>query len=251
MAEISCSFQESIPGAYFIWFYNDEEMSILRGVIQLTPEGSVLPLRTEEDLLQAGMAGKTKHLDSFLFMLSLGESAPEPDIVLQTSNASELANWDSYLNICFEQLKRIKAGSNSAILPMAPAMQEEALAEGLLLKRAVKSGRNFKTRYFMLFPDARLMYYTPKDSKAKGDVRHGEMKGVMQLTADFFCSDWNGKKYGFTVSDLQTTFYLSAQSSEEKLFWVGTITGVIRNLIFREEAMTDHFLEPQESVAER
>lgn len=61
----------------------------------------------------------------------------------------------------------------------------EPIAEGLLQKRAVKSGRNFKWRLFRLYASARLVYLAPS-----GKVE----KGILTLNHEFFCSDWTGKK---------------------------------------------------------
>ena len=94
------------------------------------------------------------------------------------------------------------------------------IIQGSLFKRAVKSGRNWKRRFFRLYPD-RLSYSTSE---------RGRVKGSMVLTEDFYVSDSTLRTHGFMVSDFETTYYLAADSAELKMFWMHAIAKVIRAL---------------------
>jgi hypothetical protein len=83
--------------------------------------------------------------------------------------------------------------------PNTPAMQaEKPMIEGYLLKRAVKSGRNWRRRYFALY-GTKLVYWTKRGDK--------KPNGEMLITEDFFVSDAKAtsKGFGFMISDFTTT----------------------------------------------
>ena len=94
------------------------------------------------------------------------------------------------------------------------------IIQGSLFKRAVKSGRNWKRRFFRLYPD-RLAYSTSE---------RGRTRGAMILTEDFYVSDSTLRANGFMVSDFETTYYLAADSAELKMFWMHAIAKIIRGL---------------------
>ena len=95
------------------------------------------------------------------------------------------------------------------------------IMEGALTKLAVKSGRNWKKRHFILYPQA-LVYCQSKTSKAA--------KGVMMLSSNFYVGDATLRDKAFLVSDFNTTYNLAANTQQEKMDWMTAIARVIRGL---------------------
>jgi hypothetical protein len=98
----------------------------------------------------------------------------------------------------------------------------KSIIEGFLTKRALKSGVNWDKRYFILYPDGELAYFLSVDSETP--------RGVMKLNSDFFVSDHSSMALGFLISDMETVYYLRADSAEEKMYWMHTVARVLRQL---------------------
>jgi hypothetical protein len=110
---------------------------------------------------------------------------------------------------------------------------EKPIMEGYLYKRPKSSSgkialaNNWKKRYFALYKYC-LIYY-----KQKGDT---QPQGMLGLNADFYVSEYSGegkasaREHSFVLSDLQHSFYLSAESEDLKKFWMHTVTRVLRKL---------------------
>jgi hypothetical protein len=105
---------------------------------------------------------------------------------------------------------------------------EEPTMEGFLLKRTA-DGSSWKKLYFKLFED-RLEFSAKRESAALGKLLLGK---------EFFVADSilrrikNMRQNGFMVSDLggpASTFYLAADSPENKTYWIHTIGSVLRKL---------------------
>ena len=69
----------------------------------------------------------------------------------------------------------------------------EILKEGWLTKRALKSGRNWKKRYFTLRKDGSLTYKERKDdTKPKGEIQLGAGADVVRSDEEQFCFEITG-----------------------------------------------------------
>ena len=64
------------------------------------------------------------------------------------------------------------------------------LKEGFLMKRAVKTGSNWRRRYMKLYEDSFLGYCDGSDSAPKG---------LIHITADYFAADNNLRPFGFHI----------------------------------------------------
>ena len=124
-----------------------------------------------------------------------------------------------------DALRKLGDNLKGAVLSAAGVTDEHAnkksMIEGWLSKRATKSAKNWQSRYFALHNDV-LVYYL--------DINSEFPKGEMKLTSDFYVSDSTLKPFGFQVSDFNETYYLAADTAEEKMFWMHTIARVIRNM---------------------
>ena len=74
---------------------------------------------------------------------------------------------------------------------------------------------SWKRRYFVMDENGLLSYF--KSGKAGLGVRP---KGGVILNGNFFVGDSWLRKHGFQVSDFETTIYLSAETSKERLDWM-------------------------------
>jgi hypothetical protein len=117
---------------------------------------------------------------------------------------------------------------------------KKSMIQGWLTKRATKSAKNWDVRYFMLHDNA-LVYYADADSPYP--------RGEMLLSEDFFVGDSLLQPHGFQVSDLNTTYYMAAETDEEKLFWMHSIARVIRNLSVNVD-MPVHYVDIEKQVEE-
>ena len=133
---------------------------------------------------------------------------PQPRISYQATSSERLGTW---------------APSATA----QDVFNEKPIMQGYLFKRATRSGRNWRKRYFLLYA-SRLEYRTTKESKYA--------KGEMWLSEHFYVADSqlvnlnNGKDRGFMLSDFATTYYFAAESVELKLFWMHAVSKVLRVL---------------------
>jgi hypothetical protein len=122
-------------------------------------------------------------------------------------------------------IKRIGENFLGTILTAAGVEGEyhnkKSMLQGWLTKLAIKSGRNWDSRYFILYENA-LVYYADSDSQYP--------RGEMKFDEDFFVADSLIVPYGFQVSNLRTTYYLQADTIAEKMFWMHAIARVIRKL---------------------
>jgi hypothetical protein len=131
-------------------------------------------------------------------------------------------------------LKKIKESVVGTVLNATGVESEYAnqksIIEGWLTKRALKSAKNWDVRYFELYPTA-LVYYA--------DAESNYPRGEMKFTEEFFVSDSTLRHNAFQVSDLETTYYLQAESLPEKMFWMHTIAKVLRTLSDEGDSMLD------------
>ena len=117
-----------------------------------------------------------------------------------------------------------------------------AIIEGWLTKRATKSAKRWNLRYFVLYEDA-LVYYADSDSEFP--------RGEIILGDSFFVSDSSLMKYAFQASDLDNTYYLSADTMDEKLFWLHNIAQVIRRMDHSAPALASEDFHVYEELEQR
>ena len=67
---------------------------------------------------------------------------------------------------------------------------KEVIKEGYLIKRAVKTGSNWRKRYIKLYDDFFLGYCDSSDSAPKG---------LIQISADHFVADNKLRPFGFHI----------------------------------------------------
>ena len=117
--------------------------------------------------------------------------------------------------------------------------QKKSMIEGRLYKQQ-QHRRGWHHRWVALYTDS-LVYYLDEHS----DVPIGEIT----LSPDFFVSDSTVRPHCFQVSDLVTSYYLSCDTKEEKMFWMFTIARVLQSLsISPAEIIPVHFAKLEETV---
>jgi len=116
------------------------------------------------------------------------------------------------------------------------AFQEKPILQGVLWKRAQKSGSNWKKRYFKLF--ANRLEYSVKEN--------GKERGRMNFTEEFFVQDGIAPKgkFGFLVTDFVTSHHLATDTKDQKDFWCHAIATVIR----KQLELAKYFEEVRKSV---
>ena len=92
--------------------------------------------------------------------------------------------------------------------------------EGYLVKRAMKSGRNWKKRYFILDPAERTLKYFKK----QGD---SNIRGVIPISSSTTVRQSSIHVHGLEVKSTNIALYAYASTSEEQLQWVNAIQQTI------------------------
>ena len=92
--------------------------------------------------------------------------------------------------------------------------------DGYLVKRAMKSGRNWKKRYFILDPTERTLKYFKK----KGD---SNIRGVIPISSSTTVRQSPIHLHGIEVKSTNIALYAYASTSEEQLQWVNAIQATI------------------------
>jgi len=91
---------------------------------------------------------------------------------------------------------------------------------GYLVKRAMKSGRNWKKRYFVLDSDENTLCYYKKE----GD---SNIRGVIPISHDTTVRQSSIQRNAIEVKTTNIALYAYASTSEEQLLWVKAIQKVI------------------------
>jgi serine/threonine protein kinase len=91
---------------------------------------------------------------------------------------------------------------------------------GYLVKRAMKSGRNWKKRYFVLDSDENTLCYYKKE----GD---SNIRGVIPISQDTTVRQSSIQRNAIEVKTPNIALYAYASTSEEQLLWVKAIQKVI------------------------
>jgi len=92
--------------------------------------------------------------------------------------------------------------------------------EGYLIKRAMKSGRNWKKRYFLLQGNTLNYFKKP----------NGQLRGTLMLEASSIARNSNVKPNAFEVKTNTAALYAYAPSETERDRWVQHLTKVILDL---------------------
>ena len=97
---------------------------------------------------------------------------------------------------------------------------------GFLIKRAVKSGSNWRSRYFVLSDNAFTYYIDPKGAKK------GAAKGTILFTKDSSVTarDVEAIAFCFSIVTADKTLYVAAQSEADMNEWILSIQETIDNL---------------------
>jgi hypothetical protein len=97
---------------------------------------------------------------------------------------------------------------------------------GFLVKRAVKSGSNWRSRYFVLSDNA-LTYYIDQKGAKKGAA-----KGTILFTEDSSVTarDVEAIAFCFSIVTASKTLYVAAQSEDDMNEWILAIQEKIENL---------------------
>lgn len=151
---------------------------------------------------------------------------------VQADSKVDANQWKSTIKGKIEELKAISMGTISFTnientenfaSAKAPVPQQYVLAppkEGTLSKLAMKSGRNWKKRFFIL-RNGRIQYF---DSKPKSGNKDYVPKGVMELTRDTVIIPLKEKamkkKYAFTVQTGEVQLTMNASSEKERSEWI-------------------------------
>mmetsp|Transcript_29279 Transcript_29279/g.47030 ORF Transcript_29279/g.47030 Transcript_29279/m.47030 type:complete len:830 (-) Transcript_29279:37-2526(-) len=143
------------------------------------------------------------------------EIVARPQVLyVHAESQKEAKRWMDEINTVIQELKRDGKG------------QKLESRRGWLVKRAIKSGRNWKKRFFIL-RNGRLSYYDQPPSGATD-----RPKGLIELTPDAKVSAavstlGFGKKHAFYVEVDGKTLHLSAVSKDERDAWINAIFLVV------------------------
>jgi len=145
-------------------------------------------------------------------------------LCVQAASEEECKEWISALALVIRALRKDNR------------VRKEEMRRGWLVKRAVKSQRNWRKRFFIL-RNGRLSYY---DQPPSGPADNP--KGMIEITGDTLVREssstfgW-GKRNTFTIDNGETSMQLSALSVEERSAWVGALhlNALRKANIIREE----------------
>lgn len=95
------------------------------------------------------------------------------------------------------------------------------------MKKSANGGNAWRNRYFILFNDATLAYY-----KDRGTAQQNQRvpRAYVTLNSDFVISESPVKENAFQVSDFVTAIYLAGSSTEEKKYWMHTMSSTIKKI---------------------
>ncbi len=136
---------------------------------------------------------------------------------VQADSKIEASQWMAAIRNKINDLNAVKVTSEGGVV------SGEA-KEGYLIKRAMKSGRNWKKRYFLL-RDGRIAWWEnkPSDTSEKDHVP----KGVLELTPDTTCviipEQTSKQKFCFELSAGQVVLTLASDSAKDLGSWLRAI----------------------------
>ena len=101
--------------------------------------------------------------------------------------------------------------------------------KGYLVKRAMKSGRNWKTMYFVLNDDMHTLCYYKKESDFKKDPA-SNIRGGITISGDTTVRQSSIHQNAIEVKTPNVLLYAYASTGEEQLLWVKAIQTLIDSL---------------------
>lgn len=155
------------------------------------------------------------------------EVVTKPQVLCVSADSkSSLNQWKEAITDVIDSLKRNKND------------RPDEERRGWLVKRAVRSGRNWKKRWFIL-RNSRLCYYEQPPSgpaiRPKGLLEVNDNTIVKPSVASYGSLLRGGKKNVFIIQNKDQTLHMSADSIDEMFLWISTV----QKIVFRKQGITD------------